>query len=145
MIYQNGKPVDLSVTPTPGVCFSPEYKQASAVWNWLPKHRRDLLLDKAFEAVKRANMPPPGVPFIDDKGVPYSDVGQFVEELVLEFQERLFQLAGLRSEEDGSPGKYFLLGGMGVSNPMVTNEQLRCALRRGCNGHDLALLASRLD
>lgn len=76
----------------------PQHVVARAVWDWLPKHRRDLLLDKAFEAVRRANTPPHGEPFIGADGVPYSDPAQFAEDLSIEFRERLFQLLDAKAD-----------------------------------------------
>lgn len=102
-VYRDGKAVqclaDMPVDSGPVSC----ELQPSSVWSWLPKQRMHLLLDECFERVKRANTPSRGEPFIED-GQPYSDPGQFAEDLAFEFQQRLYQMVF-----PGGEGPYFVL------------------------------------
>lgn len=91
-VYRAGKPVSAAVDP-----------EAASVWNWLPKHRRDLLLDISFAAVRRAHAPAPGEPFMID-GSPCSTPVDFAEDLAQEFKEQLYRLIKARGE-----GPYYTL------------------------------------
>lgn len=97
-VYRSGKPVPAA--PAAPAAVDP---QAESVWNWLPKHRRDLLLDISFAAVRRANTPPAGEPFMLD-GSPYATPVHFAEELAEEFREQLYRLIKARGE-----GPYYTL------------------------------------
>lgn len=66
--------------------------------DWLPQHLRLRLVDEAFDAVRRAHTPPPGEPYIDATGVPYTTPADFADDLAFEFRERLLQLVGARTE-----------------------------------------------
>ncbi len=102
-VYRDGKAVQKLVDLHADSGSIPCDLKPSSVWSWLPARRMHLLLDECFERVKRAHTPPRGEPFIED-GRPYSDAGQFAEDLAHEFQERLYQMISARGE-----GPYFVL------------------------------------
>ncbi|MFT3721243.1 hypothetical protein [Pseudorhodoferax sp.] len=93
-----------------------------AVWDWLPKEKRQELLERAFAAVKRHNELPAGEDFCGEHGDPYTDAGQFAEELAEEFRERLFELLGLRDAEVARGGRYFLLGELSAERVQVARK-----------------------
>lgn len=98
MMYRMGKPVTrgcVAVSSSAPAWSAVIDRRACEVWQWLPKHRRDLVLDQAFEAVRRFCTPPLGEPFVIE-GKAYSTSHEFVDLLTSEFRDRLLVVLAQR-------------------------------------------------
>ena len=106
-VYRNGKSVTEKPqikVQTPAQAQQLVARQVRETWAWLPPARLYILVNLAFEDVKKEMFPPAGEPFFDAEGRPYSSRGNFLDALVSEITERLFEFAGARE------GRSYLLG-----------------------------------